>query len=269
MCCTRKKKSSKQAANQNQAANIKPVQTNKHTNKQNFPKYKYTHKHARTHARTHTHAHTCVRARITPLHFTYPLSLADHWGTKNDRATTFLYPDLFSAFRGLHPNLNLSIPLRCLPISFFSLPFLLPPCTVPCRIIFASPVDLVMCPYDLSLCFSFFHSGEKIFIGPNGLPDSAPHFLICNMPKSLRKHLISVACIFLSNSAVRVHDSQANRKIEMTKECISLILELSAMFLSFHIVLSFVNAPIVWTIRDSISCFDPSSVTTVPNYLKL
>ena len=89
------------------------------------------------------------------------------------------------------------------------------------------------------------------------------------MPKSLRKHLISVVSIFFSNSAVRVHVSQAYRKIEMTKDRISLILELSAMFLSFHTVLSFVNAPIVWAILDSISCFDPSSVTTEPKYLKL
>ena len=43
-------------------------------------------------------------------------------------------------------------------------------------------------------------------------------------------------CSFLSDSAVRVHVSQAYGKIEMTKECISLILELSALFLSFHMV---------------------------------
>ena len=68
---------------------------------------------------------------------------------------------------------------------------------------------------------------------------------------------------------MRVHVSQAYRKIEMTKDHISLILELSAMFLSFHMALSFVNAPIVWAILDIISCFDPSSVTTEPKYLKL
>ena len=89
------------------------------------------------------------------------------------------------------------------------------------------------------------------------------------MPKSLRKHLISVVSIFFSNSAVRVHVSQAYRKIEMTKDRISLILELSAIFLSFHMVSSFVNAPIVWAIMDSIYWFDPSSVTTEPKYLKL
>ena len=112
--------------------------------------------------------------------------------------------------------------------------------------------------------FAFLHSGEKIFIGPSGLPDSVPHFLICNMISvgDARKHLISVACIFFSNSAVGVHVSQAYRKIEMTKERINLILELSAMFLSFHMVLSFVNAPMVWAILDSISWFVPSSVTS-------
>ena len=42
------------------------------------------------------------------------------------------------------------------------------------------------------------------------------------MPKSLRKHLISAACIFFSNSAVRVHVSKAYRKTEMIEERISL-----------------------------------------------
>ena len=35
----------------------------------------------------------------------------------------------------------------------FCLPFLLYPCAVPCRIIFASPVDLVMCPNHVSWRF--------------------------------------------------------------------------------------------------------------------
>ena len=85
------------------------------------------------------------------LHLSH--SLADRWGTKDDRATTVLHSSLFSAFRRASPNFN---PVHSVMLSshlFFCLP-LLPLCTVPCRIIFASPVDLVLCPYHLS--FRFF-----------------------------------------------------------------------------------------------------------------
>ena len=47
-------------------------------------------------------------------------------------------------------------------------------------------------------------------------------------------HLISMACILLSASAVIVQDSQAFRNMDMTRERINLIFELSAMFLSFQ-----------------------------------
>ena len=49
------------------------------------------------------------------------------------------------------------------------------------------------------------------------------------MPESFRKHFIYVACIFLFNYSVRGHVPHAYRNIEMTKEHISLILELNAM----------------------------------------
>ena len=86
------------------------------------------------------------------LHLSH--SLFDRWGTKDDRATTVLHSSLFSAFRRASPNFN---PVHSVMLSshlFFCLPLLLPPYTVPCRIIFASPVDLVLCPYHLS--FRFF-----------------------------------------------------------------------------------------------------------------
>ena len=47
----------------------------------------------------------------------------------------------------------------------------------------------------------------------------------------LRKHLISMACILLWSSAVRVHDSQAYRKMDLTRERISRILELREILL--------------------------------------
>ena len=95
--------------------------------------------------------HTPQR-HFTSLHLSH--SLVDRWGTKDDRATTVLHSSLFSVFRRASPNFN---PVHSVTLSshlFFCLPLLLPPCTVPCRIIFASPVDLVLCPYYLS--FRFF-----------------------------------------------------------------------------------------------------------------
>ena len=47
----------------------------------------------------------------------------------------------------------------------------------------------------------------------------------------LRLHLISMACILLSISAVRVHDSQAYRKMEVTRERINRILKLREILL--------------------------------------
>ena len=80
-------------------------------------------------------------------------SLNDRWGFKDNRATTFHHSSLSSAFQMASSN---PYPVHSDILSshlFFCLPFLLPPCTVPCRIIFASPVDLVMCPYHLNLSF--------------------------------------------------------------------------------------------------------------------
>ena len=76
-----------------------------------------------------------------------------------------------------------------------------------------------------------------------------------------------MALILLSVSAFRVHDSQAYRKIDMTKERSILILELIPMFLLFQIGLSLVRAAVVWAILESISGFDPSSEITEPRYL--
>ena len=117
--------------------------------------------------------------------------------------------------------------------------------------------------------FEFSHSGDKVFIRPNNMPDSVPHFFFRKIipvgdaqKSSEASHVCYVACIFLSNSAVWVHILKAYKKIEMTKEHLIPILELRAMFLSFDMVLSFDNAPTVWAILDRVSCFDPSSVIT-------
>ena len=75
--------------------------------------------------------------------------------------------------------------------------------------------------------------------------------------------------ILLCNSAVKVHDSQAYRKMDVTRECISRILELKEMLLSFQTGFNFVNAAVVCAILESISGLETSSDTTEPRYLKV
>ena len=68
---------------------------------------------------------------------------------------------------------------------------------------------------------------------------------------------------------MRVHDSQAYKKIDVTRERISGILELREILLSFQTGFSLVNAAVVCAILENISGLGPSSVITQPRYLKL
>ncbi|WP_419615089.1 hypothetical protein, partial [Thiolapillus sp.] len=68
---------------------------------------------------------------------------------------------------------------------------------------------------------------------------------------------------------MRVHDSQAYRKMDVTRERISHILELREMLLSIQIGFSLVNAAVACAILHSYSGLEPSSVITEPRYLKL
>ena len=79
-------------------------------------------------------------------------SLADRWGTTVDFTTSFLHSSRFSAFRSMIFH---SRPVHSLMLSshhFLCLPLRLPPWTVPCRIVLASPDDHVTCPHHFSLC---------------------------------------------------------------------------------------------------------------------
>ena len=68
---------------------------------------------------------------------------------------------------------------------------------------------------------------------------------------------------------MRVHDSQAYRKRDVTGECISHIWELREILLSYKTDFSLVNAAVVCAVLESISGLEPSSVITEPTYLKL
>ena len=78
-----------------------------------------------------------------------------------------------------------------------------------------------------------------------------------------------MACILLWSSAVRVHDSQTYRKMDVTRERISGILEVREMLLSFRTGFNLVNAAVVYTILESISSLEPSSDTKEPRNLKI
>ena len=68
---------------------------------------------------------------------------------------------------------------------------------------------------------------------------------------------------------MRVHDSHAYGKMDVTRKRISRILELREILLSFHTGFNRVNAVVVCAILESISGLDPSSVIAEPRYLKL
>ena len=72
-----------------------------------------------------------------------------------------------------------------------------------------------------------------------------------------------------STSAVKVHDSEAYRRMDVTRERVSRILELREILLSFQTSFNLVNATVACAMLDSISGLQPSSVITEVRYLKL
>ena len=68
---------------------------------------------------------------------------------------------------------------------------------------------------------------------------------------------------------MRVQDSQAYRKMDVTRKCISRILELREILLSFQTGFNLVDAFAVCVILESISGLEPSSAVSEPRYLKL
>ena len=143
-------------------------------------------------------------------------SLADRWGTTVDFTASFLHSSRLSAFRSMvfHPR-----PVHSLMLSshrFLCLPLRLPPWTVPCSIVLASPDDRVTCPYHFSL--RLFTDVRRSSYGPMAFPIQSftCSLVMCSLyeiPRSFLKHLISNACILLSMSAVMVHVSHAYTKI--------------------------------------------------------
>ena len=152
-------------------------------------------------------------------------SLADRWGTTVHFTTSFLHSSWFSAFHGMIFH---SRPVMLSSHRFLCLPLRLPPSTVPCKIVLASPDDRVTCPYHFSL--RLFTEVRRSSYSPMAFPILAftSSFVMRSLyeiPRNLQKHLISSACILLSMSAVMVHISHAYKNMDMARERVSLILE--------------------------------------------
>ena len=93
-----------------------------------------------------------------------------------------------------------------------------------CRIVFAKTEDLEMGPDHLSFHFlikirisSYFQMAAWIFLRTYALVTWSMYEMLSN----LRWHLISKACVLFSSSAVKVHDSQACRNMDITRQRIS------------------------------------------------
>ena len=150
-------------------------------------------------------------------------SLADRWGTTVDFTTSFLHSSRFSAFRNMMFHWR---PVHTLMLSshrFLCLPLRLSHWTVPCRTVLASPDDRVTCPYHFSL--RHFTEVKRSSYGPMAFPVLAFISLLVmwslyEIPRSLRKHLISNACILLSMSAGMIHVSHAYKDVDLARECI-------------------------------------------------
>ena len=110
---------------------------------------------------------------------------------------------------------------------FLYLPCLLLPFTLLCKMVLVRPGELETWPYHCSLrLFTMVRSScSPIARWILARTSSLVTWFLYEMRSILRLHLISMACILLWSSAVRVHDLQTYRKMDVTKERISRVLE--------------------------------------------
>ena len=84
----------------------------------------------------HTHKHTCTHEHH---HHHQSLNREGPWGTRDDFATSFLHFSLFSTALWDLLNSMLVCSLMLSSHLFLCLPCLLPPFTVPCKMVLARP----------------------------------------------------------------------------------------------------------------------------------
>ena len=154
----------------------------------------------------------------------YPISLEGRRGTTDEFETIPFHLDMFSAAL---VELAKSIPVHSLILSshlFFYLPLFLFPFTMPCRIVFAKLDDIETWPNHLSFRFltrvrssSYSPMATCIFLRTSSLVTWSLY--MCSIASgSISSQKPAFFCLTLQS---KVHDSQAHRNMEITKERIS------------------------------------------------
>ena len=123
---------------------------------------------------------------------------------------------------------------------------------MPCKMVLTRPDERETCPYHLSL--RLFTMLRRSLCGPvacriSAQTSSLVKWSLYEKRSILRWHVISMARILLCSSAVRVHDSQAYRKMDVTRDQIGRILELKEMLLSFQRGSPCQDPAVNWTTR--------------------
>ena len=106
-----------------------------------------THVHTHTHAHARMHAHTHTVSTQTHPHLYLSLNREGCWGKTDNFTASFLHFSLFSTALW---DLANSRPVHSLKLSshlFLSLPGLLPPFILPCKVVLARPGERLTCPY--------------------------------------------------------------------------------------------------------------------------
>ena len=110
----------------------------------------------------------------------------------------------------------------------------------------------------IPLQFASLYDRTEVFVWSDCLLDLGTDFLVANMVlyemcSIFLWYLISMACILLWSSAMRVHDSQVYGKMDVTRERISHILELREILLSFQTVFNLVSAAVFCANLESVA----------------
>ena len=132
------------------------------------------------------------------------LNREGRWGTTDDFTTSFIHSSLFSI--ALWELANSVYSLMLSSNLFLCLPCLLPPITVPCKMVLARPDEREACPYHCSLrLFTLVRRSSCGLIACWILARtfSLVTWSLYEMCSILWQHVLSVACILLWSSAVR------------------------------------------------------------------